>query len=83
MARATDAVVAFVEGPSLGGSGGRHLRVPQLLRLLNRGKAQLPDMGLAPKALLLHALDRSSQDHVPSTFTPVRAWLKVRAWGNA
>ena len=77
MARAIAAIVSFVEEPSIGGPGSRHMPLPLLISTLNMEKDSLPDIGLAPRALLLHALEHPSQDRRLVPHTPLSEWLDV------
>ena len=54
MDTAIRAVVDFVEGPTVGGS--RNLRVEVIVELLTDPKTVLPDLGVAPNALLTTAM---------------------------
>ena len=39
---------------------------------------QLPDIGVGPKALLVHAIEYSLVANVPKSFTALETWLAVR-----
>ena len=86
MARAIAAIVSFVEEPSIGGPGSRHMPLPLLITTLSHAKAGLPDIGFAPRALLLHALERAFEGRRPVTATPLSDWLNVsdlaHGWGS-
>ena len=85
MGRAVAAVVSFVEAPAIEGS--RDWPVDTLVEVLREYKSALPDLGVAPTALLLAVLDcdlscahAGSLEHAPElTPTPsFEQWLSVR-----
>ena len=66
-----------MERPSVGVPGSRHLHLPLLIETLKLERAGLSEIGLAPYALLVHALDHPTQSRRHLPFTPVRKWLEV------
>ena len=80
MARCVKAVLAFVEHPAVEGSRlyGPDVNLPGIGLALD----QLPDIGVGPKALLVHAVemftaDRSSAMNALSPFTALDSWIAV------
>ena len=74
MHRAVTAVVSFVEEPSVGGH--RTMPLDILTETLRERASSLPDIGVAPTALLTAALARPDQARM--SFTPLLPWLSVR-----
>ena len=72
---AVAAVVEFVESAAVGGICTQPLTF--LVELLTEVRDRLPDIGIAPKALLLHAIDSPMFDARSPLFTPLHAWLEV------
>ena len=77
MAAATRATLAFVEDPSVGGSRTHSTRL--LLSAIGIRRDSVPDMGVGPKALLLHAVDHPIAEGTALPFTSLDTWLAVGA----
>ena len=69
------AVVDFVEGPTVGGS--RDLPMEVVLDLLTDPRIDLPDLGVAPNALLKAAMTRGTATTPDTGSTTVEEWLSV------
>ena len=78
MARAVAAVIAFVESPA--NDCSRDWPLDTLLEVLVEFSAALPDLGVAPTALLLSALQRGATEGEPSPSASVSVdeWMSVR-----
>ena len=78
MARCVLAVVAFAEHPAVEGS--RTLDAAVNLGGMKHERDRVPDIGLGPKALLMHAIDHpvAVLGPTPRPFTPLDSWLSVR-----
>ena len=76
MNAAARAVVEFVEGPTVGGS--RDWPVEAVFELFSDPKTILPDLGVAPNALLKAAMSRSTPTLPDGGYPTVNEWLSVR-----
>ena len=68
-------VVDFVEGPTVGGSRDSPMDV--VLELLTDSKIKLPDLGVAPNALLKAAMARGTATTPDTGSATVEDWLSV------
>ena len=71
------AVVAFIESPAMGGS--RDWPVEMTMELLDDPRTVLPDIGIAPKALLVSATTIRDVAAGSATFVSFEQWLLVRS----
>ena len=69
-------VVSFIEGPIVEGS--RDWPLDLTLELLTDAKTVLPDIGIAPKVLLLSAARRRVVSVDTGPFISLEHWLAVR-----
>ena len=69
-------VVEFVEGPTVGGS--RDWPLAAIVELFTDPRTVLPDLGLAPNALLKAAAVRGPAIVSASGYATVDEWLLVR-----
>ena len=74
MAVAVRRVTAFIEGPPIHGS--RLAPLPVLQQILELGWADLPDIGVAPKALLDRAR-RDAAPPAPGAFRSLNTWIST------
>ena len=74
MAVAVRRVTTFIEGPPIHGS--RLAPLPVLQQILELGWADLPDIGVAPKALLDRAR-RDAAPPAPGAFTSLNTWIST------
>ena len=76
MTQAVQAVISFVEGPDVDGS--RDLPVETVIEIILHPETTLPDLGVAPTAMLLSACERSlvQLDSLPLSPT-FEEWLQV------
>ena len=85
MGRSIQAVVAFLEGPDVQGS--RVWPRDTLVEVLKENRGRLPDLGIAPAAMLLSALDRGTTDRagdgdVSTVTRSLGQWLSVSGHGR-
>ena len=73
MAASVSAVVHFAEGPLVGGS--RSLGPDELLPAIGMVRDRLPDIGIGPRALLLHAIDHPEGTGGDLPCTKLDEWL--------
>ena len=73
------AVMDFVEGPTVGGS--RDLPIEVVFDLLTDPRIDLPDLGVAPNALLKAAIARGTATTPDTGCTTVDDWLSVGGCG--
>ena len=75
MDAAIAAVVDFVESPTVGGS--RNLPMEVIVEVLTDPRTSLPDLGVAPNALLKAAMARGTTATPDSWSITVLDWLLV------
>ena len=75
MARCVRAVLAFAEHPAVEGS--RVFAAEVNLRGMGMAMEELPDIGVGPKALLVHAINHPLAANASRPFTALDTWLSV------
>ena len=75
MARCVRAVLAFAEHPAVEGS--RMFAAEVNLRGMGMAMEELPDIGVGPKALLVHAINHPLAEDASRPFTALDTWLSV------